>query len=284
MARHVTAVVTGSNRGIGAGIVQLLAKTKHTAGPLIIYATSRAGQTKGFDASTSTKHGNEVRYEKLDISNQPSIKAFVNKVTEAGETVDILINNAGINLNKNETYSDAQQTIDVNYRAVRDMCQIFLNEGKMKNNSNARIVNVSSTGSSLRIHDSKLQESFRSTRTVEDVDALADEYLSLHQEGGLQNAGFGGGAISYQVSKACVNSLTRVLASENRDGGLLINCCCPGWVDTDMGNIVGRPSKSIEDGAKIPVKLAIGDIGSTTGEYWSNDGVSQTDDGKPQRW
>jgi carbonyl reductase 1 len=35
---------------------------------------------------------------------------------------------------------------------------------------------------------------------------------------------------SYQVSKALINALTVVLAKENP--GVMVNCCCPGWVDT----------------------------------------------------
>ena len=40
-----------------------------------------------------------------------------------------------------------------------------------------------------------------------------------------------------------------------------------------MGNLIGRPSKTVEDGAKIPVRLAVGDIEDVSGEYWGNDGV-----------
>ena len=120
---------------------------------------------------------------------------------------------------------------------------------------------------------------------MQDVDALADEYLGAYEEGKQSHSGFGKGqrqAISYQVSKACVNALTKVLAKEHPD--VQINCCCPGWVDSDMGRILGKPSKSLEDGAKIPVRLAAGDIGGETGKYWGNQGVFDTGDGEVQAW
>jgi carbonyl reductase 1 len=287
MARKVIAVVTGSNRGIGAGIVAALAQTQHPKGALVIYATSRAGQTQ----EIPTQHDNEVRFAKLDISNKPSIKDFLRLIVKedraeggGGNGVEILINNAGINLNRDETYESAEKTIDVNYRGVRDMCQLFLDAGNMKENSSARIVNVSSTGSKLGIHGKAMQERFRSVQTVQDVDALADEYLKLYKEKKLGGSDFGSGNISYQVSKACVNALTKVLAKEYQETGLLINCCCPGWVNTDMGKIVGQPSKSVEHGARIPVRLAVDDIDGVTGEYWSNDGVNDSGHGKVQRW
>ncbi len=55
---------------------------------------------------------------------------------------------------------------------------------------------------------------------------------------------------AYSVSKACINALTAVLAGENP--GLLINSCCPGWVSTDMGKMVGSAPP------KHPGKLRIG--------------------------
>ncbi|KAI4255240.1 MAG: hypothetical protein LQ352_002684 [Teloschistes flavicans] len=53
---------------------------------------------------------------------------------------------------------------------------------------------------------------------------------------------FGWKSQAYGVTKAATNAMTAVLARENP--GLTINACCPGWVDTDMGNIVGRPPKT----------------------------------------
>lgn len=54
-------------------------------------------------------------------------------------------------------------------------------------------------------------------------------------------SGFGDKGQGYSVSKACVNAITAILARENP--GLTINACCPGWVATDMGGIMGKPPK-----------------------------------------
>jgi NAD(P)-dependent dehydrogenase (short-subunit alcohol dehydrogenase family) len=45
----------------------------------------------------------------------------------------------------------------------------------------------------------------------------------------------GGGYPAYRVSKAALNALTRIFASELRDAGVLVNAVCPGWAKTDMG-------------------------------------------------
>ena len=64
-----------------------------------------------------------------------------------------------------------------------------------------------------------------------------------------------------------MNALTRILARQNP--GLIVNACCPGWVKTDMGVMVGRPPKTPEEGAQIPVRLAVGDIGEVSGRLFS---------------
>ena len=48
-------------------------------------------------------------------------------------------------------------------------------------------------------------------------------------------AEMGAGPPAYQVSKAALNALTRTLARELREAGILVNAVCPGWVATDMG-------------------------------------------------
>ena len=45
----------------------------------------------------------------------------------------------------------------------------------------------------------------------------------------------GGGYPAYRVSKAALNALTRIFASELREAGVLVNSVCPGWAKTDMG-------------------------------------------------
>lgn len=65
----------------------------------------------------------------------------------------------------------------------------------------------------------------------------------------MQDAVIGGVAVrqgwprmAYFPSKATLNAGSRILAQENPH--LLINCCCPGWVDTDLGSQAGRPPKT----------------------------------------
>jgi NAD(P)-dependent dehydrogenase (short-subunit alcohol dehydrogenase family) len=54
-------------------------------------------------------------------------------------------------------------------------------------------------------------------------------------------ASMNGGPPAYNVSKAALNALTRMLASELGRDRILVNAVCPGWVATDMGGPSGRP-------------------------------------------
>lgn len=118
--------------------------------------------------------------------------------------------------------------------------------------------------------------------TLPDLEGIAKDYEAAVSAGQESARGFGKSGQGYSVSKSCVNALTAVLARENE--GLVINACCPGWVATDMGSLVGNPPKSPAEGAKIPVKLGFGNIGAVTGRYWSNDGIADKGDGRVQEW
>lgn len=294
MVNSLVIVITGSNRGVGKGIVQLLAKQQHER-PLTIYATSRSGA----DTNIQAFPPNEIRYRKLDISNRSSIQSFLQLAFEEHCIIDILINNAAVCNDYRETPEFAAQTIRTNYGGTRDMCEAFLSGDNMSRKPGSRIVNVSSGYNKLSNYGPDLRERFRAVTAISDVDALAESYLDTVKRGqdAQQQSGWGSGARSYKVSKALVNAITIVIAQENPD--ILVNCCCPGWVNTDMGNQAkGIPPKTLEEGAHIPVRLAIGDLGSkgdeeggfgevserVSGKFFENDNIMDRGWGKAQSW
>jgi NAD(P)-dependent dehydrogenase (short-subunit alcohol dehydrogenase family) len=82
-----------------------------------------------------------------------------------------------------------------------------------------------------------------------------------------------GGPPAYNVSKAALNALTRMLASELRRDRVLVNAVCPGWVATDMGGPGGRP---VAEGAtSVLWAVDLPDDGPTGGFYR---------DGRPLPW
>lgn len=76
---------------------------------------------------------------------------------------------------------------------------------------------------------------------------------------------------AYAVSKAGVTAMTKVVAEEvkERGGKVLVNSCCPGYVNTDMSK--GNGTKTVDQGAQTPVLLALGDIGAKNGLFWQEE-------------
>ncbi|KAH8082353.1 hypothetical protein HD553DRAFT_71696 [Filobasidium floriforme] len=264
-------VVTGANRGIGTAICDGILSAS-TPKPVVLYACSRAGKDLGLKG--------KVEYPKLDITDKTQIQALVDKIKQDQGGVDVLINNAGVNLDDDYSLETAKQTLETNYRGTLEMCRSFL--PLLKDRQGSRIVNLSSVASQLNHYSPEIQERFRSVKTLEEVQGLADEYLSAVEANKVKESGWGRPQLAYSVSKALMNGFTQVLAKENSE--VLINACCPGWVSSDMGHLIGKPPKSLEEGARVPLNIALKDIGGTTGKYWANSSVSGTGEGQVQKW
>lgn len=156
--------------------------------------------------------------------------------------------------------------------------------------SQGRIINLSSIASQLKAYSPTVATRFRNPQASKaDLDSLATNYLTAETSSPPTTTatGFGPPGRPYNISKALVNMLTRLFARDEElvRKGVSVNCCCPGWVATDMGKLVGaRPPKTEEEGARIPVRLALGDLRGVTGAYWANDGVRSREEGRVQEW
>ncbi len=84
-----TAVITGSNSGIGLGIAHEMARA---GASVIINSFSDRDEDHAIAAEITAKHGVEARYIKADMSKPDECRALI----EQAGACDILINNAGI--------------------------------------------------------------------------------------------------------------------------------------------------------------------------------------------
>src|SRR6202046_2817515 len=72
-------------------------------------------------------------------------------------------------------------------------------------------------------------------------------------------------ALSYDASKAALNSFTIHLAHELQDTNIKVNSAHPGWVKTDMGT--DAATMELPEGAKTSVALATLPDNGPTGSY-----------------
>jgi peptide/nickel transport system ATP-binding protein len=115
---HVTALVTGANRGLGRELVnQLIA-----AGAPKVYAAAR--EVSGV-ADLVAAHPGRVVAIALDITKADQVAAAAARCKD----VNLLINNAGINRNSGfiaaPSLEDAQAEITTNYLGTLAMCRAF---------------------------------------------------------------------------------------------------------------------------------------------------------------
>jgi 3-hydroxybutyrate dehydrogenase len=84
-----TAVITGSNSGIGLGIARELARA---GADIVLNSFTDRDEDHAIAAEIAAEHGVTARYIKADMSNGEECRALI----EQAGTCDILINNAGI--------------------------------------------------------------------------------------------------------------------------------------------------------------------------------------------
>ena len=96
-----------------------------------------------------------------------------------------------------------------------------------------------------------------------------EKFTSDVSAGKEKNEGWPSAA--YTVSKAGEIAFTKVIAMEEEKSGrgVLVNVCCPGWVNTDMSK--GRGPKTPDQGAETPVLLALGEFGGSVGGFWQKE-------------
>lgn len=265
------AVVTGANRGIGRAICEFLAQDQTS--PLVLYAASRAGTPPEFSSPTV-----DVRPARLSLTDPSSINSLAAAIQAEHGGCDVVINNAGVYYYREKiTTQQRRETFDANYRGTLRVCQAFIPIMR----PGGRIVNLSSQSGQLHYFAPELRQRFlEPDLTLAQLSDLVAEYNDAAAQG--QEVARGWPSMAYFTSKAALNAGTRILARENPH--LFINCCCPGWVSTDLGSQAGPPPKTPEEGARVPLHLAFGDIGNVTGRYWANDSVSGKGTGKVQPW
>ena len=186
-----TVAITGGGTGIGSGIARGLAE----AGCKVTIGGRRAEQLENFAATVSSEH--PIRCHAIDVAQDDSVAAFFDSVRRHDGEVDILVNSAGINIQKRTMAEmapeDWDRVLQINASgAYRCMCQVL---PAMRARKDGLIVNVSSVAGKRAI-------------TL--------------------------GGIVYCASKFAMTALGTAVANEVRNEGVRVTNVYPGEVNTPL--------------------------------------------------
>ncbi|MFE3955691.1 SDR family NAD(P)-dependent oxidoreductase [Nocardia sp. NPDC059091] len=228
-----TTLITGANKGLGFETARQLAAAGHT-----VYVGSR-------DAERGRLAAAEIgaRSVQLDVTDDASVAAAA-KIIEADGGLDVLVNNAGIDIEGNgavdlaEVTADMMRTVfDTNVFGVVRVVHAFL--PLLRQSTAPVIVNVSSSLASMA----------RGTTP------------------GTQTYAYPG--LSYPASKTALNRITVQYAKAFPD--IRINAVEPGYTATDLNEHAGR--QTVEEGAEIIVRMARIPQNGPTGGYFEASGT-----------
>lgn len=205
-----TALISGASKGIGAATAQRMAKLGYQVA--IGYKSS-----KNLAESLKNKiiaDGGSAMIVHVAVEERKSIKLAIKEVLKRFNTIDILINNAGISQEKdflNISDNDLLQMFSIHLMGSFIFCQEVLPH--MLKNNWGRIINMSSIGGQL----------------------------------GGQNQ------VHYATAKSGILGLTKSLAKLYSKHGITANAISPGLVDTEMTHNEINSNKGKEKIQHIPV-------------------------------
>jgi NAD(P)-dependent dehydrogenase (short-subunit alcohol dehydrogenase family) len=247
MHKKPVALVTGANQGIGLQIAKDLVTHGFTV--LVGSRTLERGE------AAAKQIGPDARAIQLDVTDQASITAAEKRICEELGRLDVLINNAAISRTSkrpdmpiaefakltrpsNVSLAEMRAVWDTNVFGVLAVTQAML--PLLREAPAARIVNVSSGVGSLTRNSDK-----------------ASPWRSIF------------GPV-YPASKTALNAITLAMAIELESTSIKVNAACPGFTKTNLNNYTG--TRTVEQGAREPVRLALLDANGPTGTFSNEDG------------
>ena len=219
-------LITGSTGGIGYALVKKF---------ISLNATVLATGTKNEKLNSLKKEFPTINILKFDISDHSKIEEFIENVNSQLMGLDILINNAGINMDnlsirmKDEEW---QKVIDINLGSTFLLCKSAIK--KMLKNKYGRIVNITSI---------------------------------VGHTGNI-------GQANYAASKAGIIGMTKSLAIEYAKKNITLNCVSPGFIKTKMTENILENVKAMLT-SRIPMaKLGSGEDVANSVAFLSSEAAS----------
>ena len=185
-----TALITGGSTGIGFAIAKRFVKEG--------YHTIICGRSSDKLTAAINELGFNCQGIQIDLGDLDKIPPFVQSIVDQRGTIDVLINNAGINQKKDlieVSDHEYHKIIEVNQSAVFTLSREVI-KNMIADNVQGSIVHISSMASNYGIPK----------------------------------------VISYTASKSAIEGMTRAMAVELSPIGIRVNCVAPGFIKTAMSS------------------------------------------------
>ena len=247
-------LVTGSNKGIGFGIIETLLEKKSKL-RIILSARNEELGKKSYELLSSKYPDSKDKFyfHQLDITKEESIKNFCSWVKEKFGKLDYIVNNAGVATHGDLFNIDVcNSTFEVNVYGTINFTEYILKNDMI--NKPGKIIMVGSIAGSLnKLKNEELKNGFKNATTYKELLDMGELFKksvindSVEKDGWCKN--------TYAVSKMIVNSYARVLAlrDEIKNNDISVYSAHPGWVKTDMAG--PKAPLSIKEGAETEVFL-----------------------------
>lgn len=246
-----TAIVTGANSGMGLATTVELARQGYRV--IMACRSEKRGQ-QALEEALRQSGSTAIELMLCDLGSLESIRHFAQSFLERYDTLDVLVNNAGVVMLKRQETSDGfEQAIGINHLGHFLLTLLLIEPLKFA--KQGRIVNVSSgayKAGKIHFEDPHLHKGYNPIK-------------------------------SYAQSKLANVLFTRVLARKLADTRITVNCLHPGAVGTSIGvdrntgfgtRIMALVGKlpfflSPEEGAQTAIYLATSpEVAGVTGRYF----------------
>ena len=215
--------ITGASSGFGHHFAGVLAD----AGARVILGARRSDKISDRVAEIN-ENGGQAMGIPLDVTDPDSCAGFLSKAEETHGSVDVLINNAGVEAGA-KTYAmidedDWDHVLDTNLKSVWRLSKMYTAAVVKNTQSEGNIINVASISA---------------FRTIK-------------------------GQFPYAVSKAALVKATEIMALEGARYGIRVNSLSPGYILTDVSRVLLESERSDTFVKGIPMRR-YGEFGDLDG-------------------